>query len=125
MFKNVEYCSVPTFFEKDGEYHIVTRENEDGTLFESVKSLFLNERCFDRFIWTILTRINKSFEKQRELRIILAGRNIIDTNESIKGYKVILPSEAIRKIHIYESIDSNFIEGLKNNLKIIHKLVFH
>lgn len=123
-FKSVGYFSDPTFFEKDGEYHIITRKNKDYTLSESVKSLLLNERSFDKFIWTLLTRIDKKFKNQKELRIVLAGRNIVDTDENIKGYKVSIPSETIKKIHIYESTDLNFIERLKSDIDIANKLTF-
>ena len=121
-FMSVEYFKNPTIFVKDGEYHIITKEDKNGYLSESIKSICYNEKALDRFMWTLFTRIDKKFKRQKESRIILAGRNITQFDDSICGYRVDIPSEAIKNIYIYENTPIDFVDKLnKYNLK--HKLL--
>ncbi len=113
-FKPVEYLKRPTIFKQDGEYHIITKECKDGYLSESVKSILYNEKSFDRFMWMLLTRIDKKYKKQKELRIILSGRNITQFDDSVCGYRVDIPLEAIKNIYLYENTPDVFIAKLSD-----------
>ena len=123
-FKTVEYYKNPTVFEKDGEYHIITKNDKSGVQSESVKSIFYNERFLDKFFWKLLTRIDYKFKNQKELRIVLAGRNITNIDEQILGYKVEIKQETINAIYIYPNTEKSFIEKLEQLNDISSKLVY-
>lgn len=121
-FKDVEYFNEPIMFKKDDGYHIITQQNQNGILSESVKSIFYNERNLNNFFWKLLTRIDDKFINQKELRIVLAGRNITNTDKQVRGYKVEIKQEAINAIYIYPKTKKSFIERLKDTEWIASKI---
>ena len=76
--------------------------------------LELGKKALDRFMWTLLTRLDKKFISRKESRIILAGRNITQFDDSVCGYRVDIPIEAIKKIYIYKNTPDVFIEKLSD-----------
>lgn len=123
-FKTVEYYKNPTVFKKDGEYHIITQDDKSGVRSESVKSIFYNERILDNFFWKLLTRIDNKFKNQKELRIVLAGRNITNIDDQVLGYKVEIKQETINAIYIYPNTEKSFVEKLQRTEEIASKLFF-
>lgn len=111
-FNVVHYFDSPIIFEQDGEYHILTKKDEDGCLYESVKELTRTEKNMDRLIKLLLTRINSKYHFQDELRIILGGRNIPTFDNSVSGYKVPIPKNAIKMIHLYKDTNKKFKDSL-------------
>lgn len=71
-----------------------------------------------------MTRINNKFKNQKELRIVLAGRNILNTDEQVFGYKVEIKPEAINTIYIYPNTEKPFVEKLEQLDGISSKLVY-
>ena len=55
----------------------------------------------EHLIILLLSRICCRFRDQKELRIILGGRNIPDFSPNVRGYQVVIPPEAILKVHLY------------------------
>ena len=112
-FKEVSYYTNPTMFSKDGDYHIVTQEDENGFWSEPVRLLINDPKKMDKLLWMMFTRIDKRFQAQREWRIVLAGRNIPSFDDNILGYKVPIPEDAITAIHTYPNTPQEFIERIK------------
>ena len=108
----MHYFDAPIIFERDGEYHILTQKDEDGSLYESVKELTRTEKNMDRFIKLLLTRINSKYRYQNEIRIILGGRNIPSFDSNISGYKIQVPKGAIVNLYKFKDTDESFVNQL-------------
>jgi len=113
-FTDVLYCKNPLKLNDEGDYHILssieyldssdpeeTDTVKQNCLYESLLSLTRNEKDLEHLIILLLSRICCKFHRQHELRIILGGRNIPDFNPNIRGYQVVIPPEAILKVHLY------------------------
>lgn len=111
-FWDVQYFSEPTVFKEDDGYHILLKKDEDGTIIESILKLTVDEKGRDRLIRLLLTRINAKHRFQNEKRIILGGRNIPSFDDNIKGYKAIIPENAIIAIHTYKDTPKGFISKI-------------
>lgn len=111
-FSVVHYFDAPIIFERDGEYHILTQKDEDGSLYESVKELTRTEKNMDRFIKLLLTRINSKYRYQNEIRIILGGRNIPSFDSNISGYKIQVPKGTIVNLYKFKDTDESFVNQL-------------
>lgn len=107
---------------KNGDYHYLYSFGEWGQLYKSIKELMLHPRYIDQFIFFLLTRLKSKFAVQKEERIILAGHNIKNFDDSILGYKVSIPKGSIKRIHFYSDTDMKFVEDVKKlgyNVEII------
>lgn len=100
-FKNVIYAEDPLKIIDDGEYHILASEDINGKRYDSLLTLTQNEKEMERLITLLLTRISDNYKDQKEIRIILGGRNIPDFNPSTKGYKVPIPMASIINVFLY------------------------
>lgn len=59
-------------------------------LHKDLYAIELGKKALDRFMWTLLTRIDKKFKRQKEYRIVLAGRNITQFDNDTLCYIIIL-----------------------------------
>lgn len=111
-FCEVLYFNSPIIFELDGKYHILTKKDKEGFLYESVLGLTRTEKDKEKLIKILLTRINSQYHFQNEQRIILGGRNIPSFDSNISGYQVQIPKDAIVNIHKYKDTDEDFINKI-------------
>lgn len=118
-FNKVHYFDSPVIFKQDGDYHILTKKDEDGCLYESVRELTRTEKNLDYFIHLLLTRINSEHHFQHEMRIILAGPHIPSFDPNVTGYKIPIPENAISRIHLYKDTSRTFSDKLKMNFASI------
>ncbi len=124
-FKNVIYCKEPTKIESDGSYHILTKKHKDGCEYSSIMSIFSDIRKVDKLFELLLTRINGRYSKQKEMRIILGGRNWEYLDVSQPGYKIEIPVDTISKVYIFTDPNSSFcqelekLDYLKDKIEII------
>ena len=115
-FSKVHYFDSPVIFEQDGDCHILTKKDEDGCLYESVRELTRTEKNLDKFIHYLLTRINSKFHYQKETRIILGGPHIPSFDSNMPGYQIQIPENAITKIHLYKDTSREFCDKLSPNV---------
>lgn len=113
-FKEVEYAEKPTVIKADGDYHIMTKKIPDGAIYESIYTLFKDPKKIDELIWMLLTRLNTKFYKQKELRIIIGGRNLHNVEDQGNGYNVQIPEEAISRVYLYQNPGVDYINQLLN-----------
>ena len=123
-FKNVIYDAQPTKFESDGNYHILTKKNKEGRLYQSIYEIFSDIRKIDKLFELLLTRINMEYSKQKELRIILGGRILENLDTSLAGYKIEIPKDAISKIYLLNNPNLSFCQELEKISSIKNKLEY-
>ena len=111
-FKNVMYSKEPTKIESDGSYHILTKKHKDGCEYSSIYDIFSDIRKVDKLFELLLTRINERYDKQKEMRIVLGGRNFEYLDVSQPGYKIEIPADAISKIYIFNNPKSSFCQTI-------------
>ena len=115
-FKPVEYLSNPTLFCSLDEHNILWEKKEDGEFYKSLRAIENDPKLLDQLFLKMFTRVNDKFSPQNEARIILGGRNIPDMSKNIKGYKVMIPKEAIQNIYFHPQTPKSFIDEL-NKIK--------
>lgn len=120
-FKEVIYDDKPTSLESDGQWHILSWKDESGSYYESILSIILDPKKLEKFVISLLTRINSKFKDQKEERIILGGRNI-DYKANETGYKINIPTELIKSVGYYSDTPQQFIDKMKNIESIASKL---
>lgn len=116
-FHDVIYIKDSLKIDDNDEYHILSRIDKNGKLYESLLSLTCDEKGIERLISLLLTRISKRFYRQNEQRIILGGRNIPCFSPDVKGYPIDIPKEAILCVHVYENIKLLFNNTLDIPIK--------
>lgn len=102
-FQEVSYIEKPMILGSTSPYDILWENKAEGDYYKSLESIFKDPKLFDKLFRKIFTRIKKNFEVQNEERIILAGDilSLIGSyNNGLKGYKIIIPEEAIKKVYI-------------------------
>jgi len=115
-FKKVEYLSNPLIIESSSSdgFDILWEIDENGILYKSLRGeIERDEKLMDTFFQKLFTRINKKYEAQNELRIILGSRNIADKTPDIKGYKIPIPLSAIVKIYVGSKTPKSYIKKLR------------
>ena len=122
-FKEVEYAEKPTIIKTDGEYHIMTKNIPGGEVYESIYTLFNDPKRIDELVWLLLTRLNIKFYKQKELRIIIGGRNLGNVEDQGTGYNVQIPEGAISRVFLYKDPGEDFFHQLLNIPILQKKLV--
>lgn len=117
-FKSVEYNKEPLILEKYDDYHILWEKYNNGdTFYESLWNIEHDSKLMDKFFFKLFTRINIKFKRQKESRIIFGGKNILDIKSAdIKGYKIQIPIESIKRIYIQPETTQSIIEELKSTL---------
>lgn len=123
-FHDVVYDDQPTKMETDGLYHILWEKSEYGKVYKSINDVFSDIRTVDKLFQLLLTRINSKYGIQREMRIILGGRNLQNKDLSQSGYRVDIPKEAINKVYIINRPDSQFCSKLENIDYLKNKIVY-
>ena len=119
-FKNVEYLDNPLVFDSYSTHDVVWEITSDGIIYKSLREIENNPKLMDGLFLRMFTRINRKYDKQKEQRIILGGRNIPDTSPGIAGYKISIPSNAIKKIYLHSKTPSAIVDELeKLNIEII------
>jgi len=114
-FKKVDYLLNPLYFKSSSNYDVLWKTNEDGELYISLKEFERNDRLRDELFLRMFTRINYKYQDQKELRIILGGRNIPDKSEGLSGYKIPIPKEAINMIYAHPKTPDTVISHLSYN----------
>ncbi len=115
-FKKVEYMhnSLIVKSSSDYGYDILWETSEDGFLYKSIKGdIERNSKDMNDFLLKLFTRLSDNFKIQKELRIILGGRNIPNRAPNIKGYKVPIPLNAILRIYVQSNTPKHYINELK------------
>lgn len=117
-FKSVEYIKEPLTLEKHDDYHILWEKESDGnTFYESLWNIEHSPKLMDMLFLKLFTQINIKFKEQKESRIIFGGKNIVDLKSyDIKGYKIQIPIESIKRIYIQPNTPQSIIEELKSTL---------
>lgn len=115
-FKKVEYLTEPLILETSSGYDVLWEKEENGSTFKSIKDFERDSKQMDLLFLKMFTRINFKYKYQDELRIILGGRNVLNMDEGLKGYKIGIPKESIVKIYIQPSTPSRFLEKMKSVL---------
>ena len=113
-FKKIEYLKEPVIFDSYSKYDIVWETTKDGTFYESLRAIEKDPKKMDKLFLMMFTRLNQNYKKQNESRIILGGANIPDKREGIRGYKITIPKEAIKKVHFHPKTPENIINDLKD-----------
>lgn len=111
-FNDVVYDDEPTKIETDGSYHILWEKQEFGNIYRSINNIFADFRTTDKLFQKLLTRINSKYREQRELRIILGGRNLADLDTAQPGYKIVIPECAVSKVYLFSNSESSFCKEL-------------
>jgi hypothetical protein len=113
-FNQVEYLVEPIIIKKCDDYHILWEKYKDGSfLYISLWQIEHDSKLMDRLFLKLFTRINKKYKEQKELRIILGGRNIPDKTNNNIGYKIQIPIDSIKAIYVQPKTPQNFINELK------------
>lgn len=113
-FHKVNYTDNPTKLETDGAYSILWKTTPYGKEYKTLKGLMHDHpRERDKLIFKILSTIDKRFESQKELRMILGGRNIPDHDPNLKGYKIYIPDDAINRILVYPGVSEKWFDRLR------------
>lgn len=121
-FKNVVYSEEPTKIESDGSYHILTKKHKNGYEYSSINAIFSDVRKEDKLFELLLTRVNIKYKKQKEMRIILGGRNLDYFDVSQAGYKIEIPQEAISKVILINNPNPSFRQKLERIDSIKNKI---
>ena len=115
-FKKVEYCQNQLIIESSNSDHddVLWEVEENGISYKSLRGdIERSEKLMDEFLERLFTRINKKFDKQNELRIILGSRHFTDRTAELKGYKISIPLSTIIRIHVSPDTPELFIAELK------------
>lgn len=112
-FKKIDYLEHPTLFKSLTENDILWEEYEDLQVYKPMTAIISDFKLMDQLFLKMFTRIHWRFANQKELRVILAGSNIPDKSEGIKGYQIQIPKEAIIKIYLHPKIDETILESIK------------
>ena len=124
-FRQIEYTDKPTRLEMLDDYSILWEKTEYGKWYRTLPEiLHSHPRELDKFLFKLLTRIDKKFKRQKEERIILGGRSIPDLNPDLKGYKIYIPTETINRIYVYPLVPQLWKENLQNIEAVKERLVF-
>lgn len=124
-FHDVVYDENPTKIEQYDEWSILWETNGNGKLYKTIPGiLYEHPRGLDKFIFMLLTRINSKFSAQREMRIILGGRNIPSHEKELKGYRLDIPNSLITKVWIYGNSKKDLIEEVQSIPEIKDKIEF-
>ena len=115
-FTKVEYLSNQIVLKSSTPncYDILWKVKHNGDLlYKSIQGdIERDEKEMEKLIFKLLTRINIKYQKQKELRIILGGRNIPDKSPDLKGYKILIPHSSIVKIHTHPKTPLEFVKNL-------------
>ncbi|MDB5143412.1 MAG: hypothetical protein JWQ66_2125 [Mucilaginibacter sp.] len=114
-FKKVEYLRNPALFKSTNEYDILWEKIGEDEIYRTLNEISLNERSMDELFLKMFTQISMQFKKQREFRIILAGRNIPDRTRGIKGYHISIPKESISQIFIHIDAPKDILEKIEKS----------
>ena len=112
-FLDVVYDDEPTKVETDGSYSILWEKHDFINVYRSINDIFSDIRTVDKLFELLLTRINSRYDKQKEMRIILGGRNLEYFDVSQSGYKIEIPVDAISKVYIFTNPKSFFCQELE------------
>lgn len=112
-FHPIVYSDNAIKIEQDGEYHYLYEKGDWGEHYKPIKELLLHPRYVDQFIFFLLTRLKDIFSVQKEERIILSGHNIKEFDNDVKGYKIPIPKECIKRIYFYDE-NAPYLEKVKN-----------
>lgn len=114
-FKDVQYSDKPLLLESstDNGYDVLWEETKYGKIYRSLRGdIERDPRLREQFIFKLLTKINAKFKIQKEMRIILPS-NIKSYSLNLKGYKIAIPRESIRKIYYNKHTDSEYVARLQ------------
>lgn len=100
-FRKVAYEDKPTLFETDGSQRILWEIIGEDKLYKTLNEMIMDAKSMDQLFEKMFTRINAKYADQKEYRIILAGRNIPQLKTDSNGYKVSIPPDAIKCIHLH------------------------
>lgn len=118
-FKEIEYLAEPTLFSSLNEHNILWEKKEDGEFYRALRAIEKDPKLLDQLFLKMFTRINSKYSFQNEARIILAGRNIPDKGEDVKGYEIEIPKRAIQKLYVHPQTPKPFINEL-GKIKVAH-----
>ena len=119
------YDKVPTKLNQFDEWSFLVEKDELGNnLYKTITGiLHEHPREIDKLIFMLYTRIKSRFEKQKEERIIIAGRNIPKHNNETIGYQIQIPADVIDTVYVYSSVAEDFRERLNEIPYIANKIV--
>lgn len=112
-FKKVEYLSCPLISKYSSEFDILWETNENGFIYKALRDIERDIKLYDKFLLKLLTRINDKYKKQKEMRVILGGRNIPDRDPNLRGYKIQIPKNSIKQIFIHPTTQKKYIEKVE------------
>lgn len=112
-FKKVEYLENPILFKSSSQYDILWERYGEDEFYRNLNDITTDEKAMDIFFLKMFTRINKKFDNQNELRIILGGSNVPDKSDEINGYRIEIPKEAIKRIYIHKEIKKDIRNGIE------------
>lgn len=113
-FKKVDYLSNPLVIKSSSDYDILWEIVGDDLLYKSLWEIEHDSKLMDKLFLKLFTRIGDKYEKQKELRVILGGRNIPDKSPDLKGYKINIPSISIKNTYIHPNTKQTFVTELEN-----------
>lgn len=110
--QKVEYSKNPLIFETKDGYDILW--NESNKTFKTIDEVMKDDKLRDQLFLKMFTRIKDRYKDQKELRIILAGRNQPKKmeNKNGNGYEVLIPN-VIKRVHIQPKTPKDFVAKIK------------
>jgi len=116
---NYDATKFPSYNDK---YDILWDIDEEGGLwYEPLAKIEKDIKLKDELFKRMFTRLDFRHINQNESRIILGGYNIIEYDDKVFGYKIIIPPGSIKRIHIHpntpDEIKVELIE--KYDIKVV------
>ncbi len=122
----ISYHKEPLIFDKEdnSSWHILWEENDSVVVYKSLKSINIFNKEFDELIKKMFTRLSQKYSYQKEIRFI--SRPLTQIGNNVKGYRLNIPEQAIKKVLIDKSIgsDDEFVKKISTIPHIKDKIVF-